>query len=51
MVDTVEGSFELTLADIAWARLWLIRRNKWFVAFGAVALVWAGWLVLCSLLT
>lgn len=51
MADTVEGSFELTLRDVARARLWLLLRNRLFVAFGAVALVWAGWLVFSSLLT
>jgi len=51
MAEAVEGSFELTQGDIAKARLWFILRNKLFVAFGAVALGWAGWLVFCSLLT
>src|SRR5437879_3324974 len=51
MPDMVEGSFELTLGDIARARLWLVLRNRLFVAFGAVALIWAGWLVFRSLLT
>jgi hypothetical protein len=51
MSDAVEGSFELTQGDVTKARLWLILRNKLFVAFGAIALIWAGWLVFGSLLT
>jgi hypothetical protein len=51
LANTVEGSFELTLRDVARARLWLLLRNRLLVAVGAVALVWAGWLVFSSLLT
>ena len=51
MAETVEGSFELTLGDVARARLWPILRNRLFVAFGAMAVIYAGWLVICSLLS